>query len=294
MAPRGAGASVAPDTDPTTGLSSAEASARLKRDGPNEVAERKSHPVLAFARKFWGLSAWMIELIALISGVLHKYADLGVALALLGVNAILSFLQEQRASAAVTALRKQLQVNARVLRDSRWETRTARELVCGDVVRVRSGDFVPADLRLLAAQAQVDQSALTGESREVEKRIGDILYSGSIVREGEATAVVSATGPRTLYGRTTELVESAHPKLHVEEVVNRLVKWLLLIVGVLVAVTVVVSLIEGQHLLDILPLALVLLMSAIPVALPVMFTVSMAVGSMQLARLGVLVTRLRA
>ena len=140
----------------------------------------------------------------------------------------------------------------------------------------------------------MDQSALTGESREVEKRVGDILYSGSIVRDGEATAIVSATGSRTLYGRTTELVESAHPKLHVEEVVNRLVRWLLLIVGVLVVVTVGVSLIRGLPLLQILPLALVLLMSAIPVALPVMFTVSMAVGSMQLARLGVLVTRLSA
>lgn len=282
------------DTDPSTGLSSAVAQDRLKRDGANEVAERQSHPLLAFARKFWGLSAWMIELIAVISGVLHKYADLVVALALLAVNAVLSFMQEQRASAAVTALRKQLQGTARVLRDSQWQTRPARDLVCGDIVRVRTGDFVPADLRVLAAQLQVDQSALTGESREVEKRIGETLYSGSIVRDGEATAIVCATGSRTLYGRTTELVESAHPKLHVEEVVNRLVKWLLLIVGVLVAVTVVVSLIRGLPLLDILPLALVLLMSAIPVALPVMFTVSMAVGSMRLARLGVLVTRLSA
>ncbi len=282
------------NTDPSIGLTSAEADARLKKDGSNEVAERKAHPVLGFARKFWGLSAWMIELIALISGFLHKYADLAVALALLAVNAILSFLQEQRASAAVTALRKQLQVTARVLRDSRWMTRPARDLVCGDIVRVRSGDFVPADLRLLSARIQVDQSALTGESREVEKRVGDILYSGSVVRDGEATAIVSATGSRTLYGRTTELVESAHPKLHVEEVVNRLVRWLLLIVGVLVAITVGVSLIRGLPLLQILPLALVLLMSAIPVALPVMFTVSMALGSMQLARLGVLVTRLSA
>lgn len=290
----GAGKSAGLDNDPTRGLSSTEANARLQRDGPNEVAERRSHPLLAFARKFWGLSAWMIELIALISWLLHKYADFVVALGLLAVNAILSFMQEQRASAAVTALRKQLQVNARVLRDGRWETRAARDLVCGDIVRIRSGDFVPADLRLLTAQLQVDQSALTGESREVEKVIDDVLYSGSIVRDGEATAVVSATGPRTLYGRTTELVESAHPKLHVEEVVNGLVKWLLLIVGVLVAVTLVASLPKGQRLLDILPLALVLLMTAIPVALPVMFTVSMAVGSVQLARLGVLVTRLSA
>jgi plasma-membrane proton-efflux P-type ATPase len=281
-------------SDTVSGLSAAEAAARLTRDGPNEVAERKSHPLIAFARKFWGLSAWMIELIALISGVLQKFADLGVALGLLVLNAVLSFLQEQRASAAVTALRSRLQISARVLRDGEWAARPARDLVCGDIVRVRSGDFVPADLQLLGARVQVDQSALTGESREVEKRAHDVLLSGSIVRDGEATAIVTATGVRTLYGRTTELVEGARPKLHVEEVVTRLVRWLLLIVGGAVAVTIVVSLMRGERLLEILPLALVLLMSAIPVALPVMFTVSMAFGSMQLARVGVLVTRLSA
>lgn len=285
---------VALGADPANGLTTAEAAARLARDGPNEVAERKSHPLIAFARKFWGPSAWMIELIALISGLLHKTVDLWVALGLLVVNAVLSFLQEQRASAAVTTLRSRLQITARVLRDGEWAARPARQLVCGDIVRVRSGDFVPADLQLLAARVQVDQSALTGESREVEKRAGDTLLSGSIVRDGEATAVVTATGVRTQYGRTTELVESAHPKLHVEEVVSRLVRWLLVIVGVAVAVTVAVSLVRGHQLLEVLPLALVLLMSAVPVALPVMFTVSMAFGSMQLARVGVLVTRLSA
>ncbi len=281
-------------SDRQSGLSSTDAKARLARDGPNEVPGRRAHPVANFARKFWGLSAWMIELIALLSLLLHKYADLAVALGLLLVNAILSLLQEQRASAAVAALRRRLQVTARVLRDGAWHPLPARELVPGDIVRVRTGDFVPADVQLLDGELRIDQSALTGESQEQRKTTDDPLYSGSIVRRGGATAVVVATGVKTYFGRTTELVETARPKLHVEEVVTRVVKWLFLIVGVQVAVALLVSLSESLPLVEILPLSLVLLMSAIPVALPVMFTVSMAVGSVELARRGVLITRLSA
>ena len=288
------GAAAAQKTNIVTGLSATEAKARLGRDGPNEIPEKKRHPVLAFLHKFWGLSAWMIEIIALLSLVLHKYTDLAVALSLLLVNAILSFLQEERANAAVDALRQRLRVSARVLRDGIWGTCPARELVRGDIVRVRSGDFVPADIQLCDGALEIDQAALTGESAEVGKKTSDTVYSGSIVKEGEATGTVVATGSKTYFGRTTELVESAHPKLHIEEVVSRVVKWLFLIVGSLVAMAVVVSLLEHLKLLDILPLSLVLLMSAIPVALPVMFTVSMAVGSIALARKGVLVTRLSA
>ena len=287
-------APAAPPTDAETGLSSSEARKRLAEGGPNEVPEAKSHPVIGFALKFWGLSAWMLELIILVSFLLHKWTDLGVALALLVVNAILSFMQEQRASAAVSALRSSLQVSARSLRDGSWTVIPARELVTGDIVRVRSGDFVPADARIVAGTLEVDQSALTGESRQLAMAAQDIVHSGSVVRDGEATAVIVATGTRTLYGRTTELVGNAHPKLHVEQVINRLVRWLFVIVGVLVAIAVAVSLAQGHQLLDILPLSLVLLMGAVPVALPVMFTVSMAVGSMELARKGVLVTRLSA
>jgi H+-transporting ATPase len=281
-------------SDPQCGLGNIDARARLAREGANEVPEKPVHPFASFARKFWGLSAWMIELIALLSLLLHKYADLAVALGLLLVNAVLSFLQEQRASSAVAALRRQLQVTSRVLRDGVWHVQPARELVSGDIVRVRTGDFVPADVQLLDGELRIDQSALTGESQEQRKAANDLLYSGSTVRRGEATAVVVATGVRTYFGRTTELVESARPKLHVEEVVTRVVKWLFLIVGVQVALALVVSLGQGVPLMEILPLSLVLLMSAIPVALPVMFTVSMAVGSVELARRGVLITRLSA
>jgi len=276
------------------GLTSAEAKRRLDRDGANEVPPKTHHPLLAFARKFWGLSAWMIELIVILSWALGKYTDFAVALALLVVNAVLSFMQEQRASAAVELLRSRLQVTARVLRDGAWSTSHARGLVAGDVIRLRSGDFIPADAQVVDGTLQVDQSALTGESRELELTKDMPLYSGSIVRAGEATAVVTATGARTYFGHTTELVETARPKLHVEEVIGRVVKWLFLIVGTLVAVAVVASLMEGYPLLTILPLALILLMGAVPVALPVMFTVSMAVGARTLAHKGVLVTRLSA
>ncbi|HMA32726.1 MAG TPA: plasma-membrane proton-efflux P-type ATPase [Casimicrobiaceae bacterium] len=276
------------------GLSSATAAARLAADGPNDVPEEKSHPLLRFGRKFWGLSAWMIELIALLSLILHKDADLAVALALLVVNAILSFLEEQKASAAVAALRRKLDVTARVLRDGAWSTLPARMLVRGDVVRVRAGDFVPADVQLIAGTLQVDQSALTGESREAARSADDTVYSGSIARRGEANAVVTATGVRTYFGKTTQLVQSARPKLHVEEVVSRLVRWLLAVVGTLVAVTLVVSVVRGLPLAETIPIALVVLMSAVPVALPVMFSVSMALGSMELARSGVLIARLSA
>jgi H+-transporting ATPase len=281
-------------SDSKTGLTSAVAAARSSSEGPNDVPERPDHPVRRFASKFWGLSAWMLELIVVLSGVLHKWTDLCVALALVVVNAILGFFQEQHASAAIAALRRRLQVVARVLRDGSWQPIPARDLVRGDVVRIRTGDFVPADLELLEGSVEVDQSALTGESRELSKTADDEVFSSAVVRSGEATGVVTAIGLGTYFGRTMRLVESAHPKLHVEQVVTHVVKWLLLIVGVLVAVALMGSLAAGSRLVDVLPLSLVLLMSAVPVALPVMFTVSMAVGSVELARRGVLVTRLGA
>jgi H+-transporting ATPase len=277
-----------------SGLTKADASARLATQGPNEVPQQPNHPILRLAKKFWGLSAWMIELIAVLSFFLHKRADVWVALSLLVANAVLGFFQEQRASSAVKALRSKLQVMARVLRDKSWQAVVARELVTGDVVRVRSGDFVPADLQLFDGALHIDQSALTGESNEVDKKTNDAVSAGSTVRDGEATGVVVATGARTYFGRTTQLVEGAHPKLHVEEVTSRIVRWLLVIVGALSAVTLVTALVQGQRLIDVLPIALVLLMSAVPVALPVMFTVSMAVGSMDLGRRGVLITHLSA
>jgi plasma-membrane proton-efflux P-type ATPase len=298
-APAAASASI-PDAllalhvDAGTGLTRADVDARRREHGYNEVTEQKSHPALAFLRKFWGISAWMLELIIVLSAVLGKFPDVIVVSVLLLVNAVLGFMQERRAAGVVESLRRRLQVNARTLRESSWQLVPARELVPGDILRVRSGDIVPADVKLLSGTLSVDQSALTGESKDVGKSAGDVLSSGSVVRRGEGNGVVLLTGAKTYFGRTTELVQMARPKLHIEEVVSKVVRWLFAIVGTLLGVVMVVSLIQGVPLLEMVPLMLVLLMSAVPVALPVMFTVSMALGAKELARRGVLVTRLGA
>jgi H+-transporting ATPase len=280
--------------NPETGLTRADVDARQKEYGYNEVVEQKGHPILKFLGKFWSVSAWMLELIMILSAVLRKYSDFAVVSALLVVNAVLSFMQERRAAGVVETLRRRLQVTARVLRESNWQVIPARQLVPGDIVRVRTGDLIPADVKLMTGALSVDQSALTGESRDVEKAPGDVLSSGSVLRRGEGNGVVMLTGARTYFGRTTELVQQARPKLHIEAVVTKVVRWLFVIVSTLLGVVIGLSLVRGTRLLEMVPLMLVLLMSAVPVALPVMFTVSMAVGAKELAKRGVLVTRLSA
>ncbi len=279
---------------PTAGLTQAQVDARLREHGYNEVVERSAHPVLVFLAKFSGLSAWMLEAIILLSWVLHRYLDLVVVAGLLVVNAVVSLVQERRAAGVVEHLRQRLAVNARVLRDGTWGVVAARHLVPGDVVRVRAGDFVPADARVFDGAVSVDESVLTGESMEAEKETGGRLYSGSVVRRGEASVLVTATGDRTYFGRTTELVQLARPRLHIEQVVARVVRWLFAIVAVLLATVLVVAIARHVGMLEILPLMLVLLLSAVPVALPVMFTVSTSLGALELAREHVLVTRLSA
>ena len=282
------------DVNLATGLTRAQVDARRKTHGYNEVAEQREHPVRKFLGKFWGISAWMLELIMILSAVLRKFSDLAVVSALLIVNAILSYGQEHRAAGVVEALRRRLQVSARVLRDSKWQVIPARELVPGDIVRVRAGDLIPADIKLLDGTLSIDQSALTGESKDADKKAGEVMSSASVVRHGEGNGVVILTGVQTFFGRTTQLVQAARPKLHIEAVVAKLVRWLFAIVGVLLGGVVMLSLIRGVPLIEMAPLMLVLMMSAVPVALPVMFTVSMAIGSKELAKRGVLVTRLSA
>jgi H+-transporting ATPase len=282
------------DVNPEAGLGRAAVDARRKEHGYNEVAEQKTHPILQLFGKFWGVSAGMLELIMLLSFALAKYSDLAVVSALLVLNAVLSFMQERRAAGVVNTLRRRLQVSARVLREAAWQRIPARELVPGDIIRIRPGDIVPADVKLLSGALSVDQSALTGESKDADKAPSDVLSSGSVVRRGEGNGVVILTGAKTYFGRTTQLVQEARPKLHIEAVVAKVVRWLFVIVGALLGLVIALSLIRHVALLEMIPLMLVLLMSAVPVALPVMFTVSMAVGAKQLARRGVLVTRLSA
>ncbi|MCW4046322.1 MAG: plasma-membrane proton-efflux P-type ATPase [Candidatus Bathyarchaeota archaeon] len=277
-----------------TGLSSTIAQEKLKQYGFNEVPEKKPSRILQFARKFWGLSAWMLEIIIVLSWFLQRYSDVYIVFGLLVLNAVLGFVEEQRASGAVESLKEKLHVNARVLRDGSWAVLPARELVPSDIVRIRPGDFVPADVKLVDGNLEVDQSALTGESMAVERKPGEIVYSGSIVKHGESNALVTATGVKTYFGRTTQLIQIAKPKLHIEAVTSNVVKWLLSVVSALIIIAIAFSLARGFSILDVLPIILVVLLSAIPVALPAMFTVTMALGSMELAKKGVIVTRLSA
>lgn len=236
----------------------------------------------------------MLEATIVLEWATGKYLEMYIVLGLLLFNATLGFFQEERANSALELLKQRLRINARTKRNGIWAMVPARELVPGDVVRVRAGDFVPADVEVLEGSAEVDQSALTGESLSVEKKLGDFLYSGSTATRGEITGIVSSTGTKTYFGRTVELVQIARPKLHVEEVVSRVSTWLLIIVVAMFSVGLALAVLEGIDLIEIIPLTVILLLSAIPVALPTMFTITMALGSLELARKGVLITRLDA
>ena len=279
---------------PSRGLPRAEIPARQHIYGLNEVPEKQASMLLLLGKHFWGLTAFMLESTIVISVLLHKYIDAYLISGLMGFNAVVGFLQERKAAKTVQALKSSLQVMVRVLREGRWAEVAGNQLVPGDIIRIRTGDFITADAKLIDGAATADQSALTGESARIDKKEGNILYAGSAVKSGECTAVVVATGINTFFGKTAELVQQAKPRLHMEEVVSGVVKILFAIVLAFVAVTLVVSLLRGEAFLAMLPLLLILLISAVPVALPSMFSVSMARGSRQLAAQGVLVSRLSA
>lgn len=276
------------------GLSTAEAEVRLRKWGYNEVSEEKTNAFLRFAGKFWGLSAWMLELVILLSWYLQKFSDMVIVAALLFVNAILGFWEERQAERSLDELKNKLHVRAKVLRDGSWNSIPAKQLVPGDIIRVRSGDFVPADIKIIEGEVNLDQSALTGESAEVQKTADGNLYGGSIIKRGEASGIVLKTGVATFFGRTTQLVQIARHKLHIEELIEKVVTRLLVMISFLVAVTLGFTIYRHLPLLETLPLILVVLLSAIPVALPVMLTVTTALGSRELAKEGVLVTKLSA
>jgi H+-transporting ATPase len=280
--------------DAETGLRSEEAQKRLGEYGYNEVPEKRVSGAARFVKKFWGLTPWMLEITIGLEWVLGKYFEMDVVIGLLVFNAILGFIQEERANSALELLKEKLKINARVKRDGNWTVIPARELVPGDVIRLRAGDFIPADAKVTEGNVEVDQSSLTGESQMVEKKANEILYSGSILRRGEITGVVTSTGTKTYFGRTVELVQVAKPKLHMEEVTSKIVKWLVIIVSSFLSVALVFTALKGMDLIGVLPLAVVLMVSAIPVALPTMFAISMALGSLGLMKKGILITRLSA
>jgi len=263
------------------GLTQAEAQKRLIQHGPNELEEKKTNEVLKFLGYFWGPIPWMIEA--------------AVILLLLVANAVVGFWEEHQAGNAIAALKATLAVKARVQRDAKWVEPPARELVPGDVIRLRLGDIVPADARLLEGDpVEVDQSALTGESLPATRKPGDAVFSGSIVRQGEIGALVYATGAGTYFGKTAELVQEAHTVSHFQRAVLKIGDYLIILAVALVAVIIAVALYRGDPLLTTLQFALVLTVAAIPVAMPTVLSVTMAVGARLLARKQAIVTRLSA
>ena len=276
------------------GLSSSEAENRLKQYGFNELEEKKINPLKKFLSYFWGPIPWMIEIAAGISAVIQKWEDFVIISLLLILNGVVGFWQEYKADNAIELLKQKMALNARVLRGGQWAQILARELVPGDVVRIRSGDIVPADLKLLEGEyLQVDESALTGESLPVEKNSDGIAYSGSIIQKGEMNALVVATGMNTYFGKTTKLVADVRTRSHFQKAVLKIGNYLIVLAGCIVAIVLVIEeLFRHTPFLETLQFALVLIVAAIPAALPAVMSVSMAVGATELSKKGAIVSKL--
>jgi H+-transporting ATPase len=275
------------------GLTEAEAKKRLAQYGANEIEEKKTNALLKFLGYFWGPIPWMIEVAVVLSGVVGHWPDFFIILVLLLANATIGFWEEREAGDAIEALKARLAIKARVKRDGKWITPPAKDLVPGDSIRLRLGDIVPADARLLDGdEISVDQSALTGESLPATRKAGDAVFSGSILRRGEIGALVYATGGNTYFGKTAELVETAVTASHFQKAVLKIGDYLIVLAVVLVAVIVGFSIYRGEAILTTLQFALVLTVAAIPVAMPTVLSVTMAVGARKLAKKQAIVSKL--
>ena len=281
------------DTDLTKGLTAAEASARLERYGQNALAEKKTSTLERLKRYFWAPIPWMIEAAAILSAVLGDWPDFAIIMTMLLVNAGVDYWQESKAGSAIEALKARLAPNARVLRDGAWTTVPARDLVPGDVVALKLGDITPADIRLAKGDyLSADESALTGESLPVDKKPGDTAYSGAVIKLGEMTGVVTATGMKTYFGKTAQLVESAETRSHFQRAVLNIGNFLILTTIALVVLILLVALFRGTPFWQTLKFCLILTVAAIPVALPTVLSVTMAVGAEKLAQMKAIVSRL--
>ena len=283
--------------DPATGLTAGEAQARLQRYGYNEIEEKEEPLWHRVFRRFWGPIPWMIEVAAILSAVVGKWDDFVIILIMLLVNAGLDFFQEHRALNALKALKQSLATEIIVRRDGQFKTVPTRDLVPGDVIKLRIGNIVPADVQLLEGDyLSIDQSALTGESLPVSKKVDEVAYAGTIVKQGEMLAVVVNTGANTNFHTVVALVAKAslEKRSHFQKMVIKIGDFLIVITVALVLLIVMVSLFRHQPLLEIARFALVLTVAAIPVALPAVLSVTLAVGAVNLARRQAIVSRLTA
>ena len=275
------------------GLTEAEAQKRLEDYGPNELTEQKDNALLHFLGYFWGPIPWMIEIAGILSALVHHWTDLTIIIVLLLFNGLVEFFQEYQANNAIEALKKQLALQARVLRDQTWKKIEARLLVPGDIIKLRMGDIIPADAVLTDGDyLSVDQSALTGESLPVSKEKGDSAYSGSICKQGEMTALITGTGENTFFGKTARLVSGEKQASHFQQAVINIGDYLIKLSLFLIAILILVQLYRGDHFLTLIQFALILAVASIPVALPAVLSVTMAIGARQLSKMKAIVSRL--
>jgi H+-transporting ATPase len=276
------------------GLTGDEARRRLLQYGPNALPEAKQHLLVSLLAKFWAPVPWMLEVTIILELALRKRFEAMIIALLLAFNAGLSFFQEGRARNALALLRNRLIVQTRVKRDGMWTTLSAEYLVPGDFVHIRMGDFVPADLRVTDGQVSLDQSALTGESLPVDCERDACAYAGAMVKRGEASGEVIATGSRTSFGKTAELVQTATTVSHLQAIIFSIVRYMVALDAVLVSALLIYSLAVRMPFAEVLPFALILLIASVPVALPATFTLATALGARELAAGGVLATRMSA
>ena len=282
-----------PGSDDAAGLTEAEATRLLATHGENALAEHHVSVVERLAHFFWGPIPWMIEAAAVLSAALGHWADLVIILAMLFINAGVGFWQEFKADNAIALLRQRLALKARVRRDGEWKDIEARLLVPGDLVLVKLGNIVPADMKLVGGTyLSVDQSALTGESLPVDKKVGDKAYSGSIAKQGEMSGLVTATGMNTYFGKTADLVAQAKTVSHFQRAVLRIGNFLILVTVGLVLVIALAALFRRDPLVETMQFALILTVASIPVALPAVLSVTMAIGAERLATFKAIVSRL--
>jgi H+-transporting ATPase len=284
----------AADVGPQNGLTSDEARRRLEKFGPNAMPDTALHPLRMAIEKFWAPVPWMLEAAIVLELALGKYVEAGIIAGLLAFNAALGLFQESRAQATLAALKSRLALNASVRRDGAWKTMPAADLVPGDVVKLSLGAVVAADVHLTGGEVLLDQSMLTGESVPIEAGAGVQTYAGALVRRGEAVAEVTATGARTKFGRTAELVRTAHVVSSQQKAVLRVVRNLAGFNGVVILLLVAYAYFLKMPLDEIIPLVLTAVLASIPVALPATFTLAAALGARALAKIGVLPTRLSA
>jgi len=277
----------------TNGLSEDEAKRRINESGYNELSEKRKNPFVDFLARYWGPMPWLLELTMVLSYVIGHYLEVEIVFVLLTLNAVIGFHHSRSSLKALDLLKRRLAIKAKVLRNGEWVVKDAREIVPGDIIQVGLGDLVPADAKIVAGEVSVDQSALTGESLPVTAHQSGIFYSSSIIKRGEAKALVLNTGANTYFGKTAELVKIAKPKSHQEQIMSAIVKYAMYMgIAALAFVVLDAALTQVVDVLTVVTFALIFLMGSVPVALPAVFAIVLAVGAMQLAKEGALVTRL--